>query len=135
MQEKQNDEKLKIVFVGMPDMALVCLDNLLEKKFNIVCVVPPKKTHETFNFFKGFVESRNLKLFEFIESPNEASYVEKLGELNADIGVVCSYNYLLKKEFLNTTKMGYINCHPSLLPDYRGAAPYFHIINKLVKTI
>ena len=25
--------------------------------------------------------------------------------------------------------MGYINCHPSLLPYYRGAAPYFHVIN------
>jgi len=25
--------------------------------------------------------------------------------------------------------MGYINCHPSLLPYYRGGAPYFHIVN------
>ena len=29
-------EKLKIVFVGMPDMALVCLSRLLEENFNIV---------------------------------------------------------------------------------------------------
>lgn len=123
------DNKLKIIFVGMPDMALVCLTNLLEKKFNIVGVVPPKKTHETYSYFKQFVELRNLNLIDFESSCNEASCIEKIKALDADIGVVCSYNYKLSKEFLKTTKMGYINSHPSLLPNYRGAAPYFHIIN------
>ncbi len=122
-------EKLKIIFVGMPDMALVCLSNLLEKNFNIIAVVPPKKTHETYYFFKNFVLSKNLNLIDFNSSPNEDSCIEKIKNLNADIGVVCSYNYKLSKNFLSSTKMGYINCHPSLLPYYRGASPYFHIIN------
>ena len=87
------DKKLKVVFVGMPDMALVCLTNLLEANFNIVGVVPPKKTHETYPYFKQFVEFRKLNLIEFEESCNEQNYIKKLSELNADIGVVCSYNY------------------------------------------
>ena len=122
-------EKLKIIFVGMPDMALICLSNLLEKDFNIVGVVPPKKNHETYEYFKQFVNFKNLNLIEYENTCNEDICIEKIKKLNADIGVVCSYNYKLSKEFLSTTKMGYINSHPSLLPHYRGAAPYFHIIN------
>lgn len=123
------EKKLKVVFVGVPDMALVCLNNLLERGFNIVGVVPPKKDHDTYNYFKKFVENKNLNFIEFDGSANSNECVEKVKALEADIGVVCSYNNLLKKDFLSTTKMGYINCHPSLLPYYRGAAPYFHIVN------
>ena len=49
-----NKEKLKVIFVGMPDMALVCLSELLDKEFNIVAVVPPKKSHETYRYFKEY---------------------------------------------------------------------------------
>ena len=123
------DKKLKIVFVGMPDMALICLSNLIEANFNIVGVVPPKKNHETYPYFKQFVELRGLNFLDFDGSCNDKDCIEKISALNADIGVVCSYNYKLSADFLNTTKMGYINSHPSLLPKYRGPAPYFHIIN------
>ena len=124
-----NNKKLKIIFVGMPDMALVCLPNLIDKGFNIVGVVPPKKNHETYPFLKQICSFRNLNFLDFDKSCNEESYVEKIRALNADVGVVCSYNYKLSTEFLKTTKLGYINCHPSLLPNYRGAAPYFHVVN------
>ncbi len=122
-------EKLKIVFVGIPDMALVCLDNLLKKNFNIVCVVPPNKTHETYSYYKEFIDNKNLKLVDFENSPNEQKTIDEIKALDADIGVVCSYNKLLSKNFLSTTRLGFINCHPSMLPYYRGAAPYFHVIN------
>lgn len=126
---EENKKKLSIIFVGIPDMALVCLTNLLAKNFNIVGVVPPKKTHETYEFFKNFVKSNNLNFIEYENSPNDPDCINQIKELNADIGVICSYNYRLSNAFIKTTKMGYINCHPSLLPDYRGAAPYFHIVN------
>ena len=122
-------KKLKIIFVGMPDMALVCLANLLKEKFNIVGVVPPSKNHETYNYFEQFVKYHNLNLIEFDKSCNEETCIQKIKDLKADIGVVCSYNYKLSKDFLETTKMGYINSHPSKLPYYRGASPYFHIVN------
>ena len=61
--EKLMDNKLKVVFVGIPDMALVCLENLVRNSFEIVAVVPPKKNHETFAFFKQFVEAKNINFF------------------------------------------------------------------------
>lgn len=123
-----NKFKPKIIFVGTPDMGLICLNSLLENNFNIVAVVPPLKSHSTHESFKKYALSKNLNLVEFEKTPNEKEYIEKIKSYNADIGVVCSYNVLLSKEFLTTTKFGYINCHPSLLPCYRGAMPYFHII-------
>lgn len=122
----ENNKKLKIVFVGIPDMAIICLNNLLEQGFDIVAVVPPDKKHDTYDFFKKFVLSKNLNLLEFEKSPDET--IDSIKSLNADIGVVCSYNEKLSCDFLNSTKFGYINCHPSLLPEYRGASPYFHIV-------
>ena len=122
-------DKLKIVFVGTPDMALVCLDGLTKKKFDIVAVVPPNKNHAMYSVFKNFTLEKRLNFIDFAQSPNEPQCIEKIKALNADIGVVCSYDFKLSPEFLKTTKMGYINCHPSLLPDYRGPMPYFHIIN------
>lgn len=127
--EKLKNGKIKVVFVGIPDMAIVCLNNLLAAKFNIVGVVPPKKSHEAFSFFKQFVLDKGLNFIEFEKNPNDIDCLEKIRALDADIGVVCSYNNLLTREFLETTKMGYINSHPSLLPEYRGANPYFNIIN------
>ena len=123
------NKKLKIVFVGIPDMALVCLANLAQKKFDIVGVVPPESTHNAYYFFKDFVAQYNLNFIPVDKTSKEKQCVDKIKYLNADIGVVFSYNKRLSKEFLSTTKMGYINCHPSLLPYYRGAAPYFHIVN------
>ncbi len=127
------DRRLKIVFVGMPDMAYVCLSNMLAKKFNILCVVPPNKSHNTYPAFIQYVESQGLKVINFNKNPNEPDCINTIKELNADIGVVCSYNYKLSKDFLSTTRLGYINCHPSILPDYRGAMPYFHIIKNAEK--
>lgn len=121
-------KKLKIVFIGTPDMAIICLDNLLKNNFDIVGVVPPLRDNLSYNLFKNFVLDRRLNLLEFKNSPNEKEYIEKIKSLNADIGVVCSYNTKLSLDFLKTTKLGYINCHPSMLPDYRGGMPYFHII-------
>lgn len=121
----------KIVFVGMPDMALVCLNRLFRDKFNIVAVIPPHKSNPSSQTIKIYAEAMGLNVYEFENSPNENEFVEKIKNLEADIGVVCSYDILLSKDFLNTTREGYINCHPSILPEYRGANPYHHIIRNM----
>ena len=42
---------------------------------------------------------------------------------NISLGVVVAYGQILKKDFLDIAKYGWINIHYSLLPKYRGAAP------------
>ncbi len=131
---QNSSEKIKIIFCGMPDMATICLHNLVQKNFEISAVIPPPNSNPTASGFINFARSLALEVFEYDENPNTEDLIEKIAAKNADIGVICSFNHKLGRDFLNTTKMGYINCHPSLLPMYRGANPYFHIINNGEKT-
>lgn len=132
--DKTSDEKINnsfpsILFIGMPDMATVCLNELIGLNFNIKAIIPPKNSSLAGFTIKDIAKNRNIPVLEFEKSPNEPAFIEQIKNLNCDIGVICSFNHKLSKDFLNTTHDGFINCHPSLLPNYRGANPYFHIIN------
>jgi methionyl-tRNA formyltransferase len=52
-----------------------------------------------------------------------------------DFGVVVSFGYFIPRSLLQQFKIGSVNVHPSLLPQYRGAAPIQHsILNKEKET-
>lgn len=109
-------------------MALVCLSKLVNAGVNIVAVVPPEKSSPTYDFFMQFALSMNLRVISYDSSLKEKLFLNKIKALDADIAVVCSYNKLFPKELLGLTKDGFINTHPSLLPNYRGGNPYSHVI-------
>lgn len=123
-----NKYQKRVLFVGMPDMALVCLSKLVSDGFNIIGVVPPHKSDATYNLMCSFTKSVKLPLITYENSLDEIDFLHKIRQLNADIAVVCSYNKKFPPEFLKTVKVGFVNCHPSLLPQYRGANPYSHVI-------
>lgn len=128
MQNSVNQNP-SILFIGMPDMATVCLNKLISLNFNIKGLIPPDKSNTGRYTLIETAKSRNIPVFEYEKTPNEPDFIKKIEKENFDIGIICSFNHKLSKDFLNTAKDGFINCHPSLLPDYRGANPYFHIIN------
>lgn len=124
---KKNYTK-RILFIGMPDMALVCLSKLVEKGINIVGVIPPPKNDPTNKLLTSTAKNFGLKVIQYSNSLTDIDFLEEIKSLNADIGVVASYNRKIPKELLTLTKDGFINLHPSLLPNYRGANPYSHVI-------
>ena len=117
----------KILFVGMPDMAVVVFKRLMDKGYNIIGIVPPEKTDATFYTMKTLSDYFKIPLFEY-DKISDPKFLKSLKKLNADIGVVCSFNKKLPPEFLKTTRDGFLNCHPSLLPYYRGGNPYSAVI-------
>ena len=123
----ESSYKKRILFVGMPDMALVVFKKLMEKRFNIVGIVPPAKADSTYTTMQKIAEHFNIPLFSY-DNINDTKFLKTLKKLKADIGIVCSFNKKLPSEFLKTTKDGYLNCHPSLLPNYRGGNPYSAVI-------
>lgn len=48
-------------------------------------------------------------------------FLQKLEEVNADIGICFSYDLIIKKEILDMFRMGIFNLHGALLPKNRGA--------------
>ena len=123
----KNTFKKRILFVGIPDMAYIGLDGLLMAGVNIVGVLGPKKDHNMYFDFRNFVLSRRLNFVEYDEL-DEPQLIQKIQDLNIDVAVVCSFNYKIPKVFINSTKDGFINVHPSLLPKYRGGNPYSRVI-------
>lgn len=126
MSEKKY--KKRVLFIGMPDMAIVCLNKLVAKGINIIGVVPPEKTDPTNKLMVNTAQNLGLDIIEYNISLSDKGFLQRIKNLNADIGVVASFSRKLPKELLQLTKDGFINLHPSKLPDYRGANPYSHVI-------
>ena len=117
----------RVLFIGIPDMAYICLDGLLQAGVNIVGVLGPKKSHSTYTNFRQFALSRKMNFIEW-DSLKDENFLQELKNLNLDVAVVASFNYKIPKEVLDIPKYGIINIHPSLLPKYRGGNPYSSVI-------
>ncbi len=117
----------RIIFAGMPDMGYVCLNKLITSGVNIVGIIPPKKTDKTYAQFLEFTSSYDIPIIKF-DNLDDPDFIQKIKDLNADLGVVCSYNHKFPKVLLDAVKGGFLNVHPSLLPEYRGPNPYTNVI-------
>ena len=53
-----------------------------------------------------------------------------LHDLEVDLGLVFAYKNIIPSSFLSQPKYGFLNIHPSLLPQYRGPSP---IASPLIK--
>lgn len=109
-------------------MANVCLNRLIAENIFPCAVILPDKSVSGRELIATMAQNNKIPIFEYQNSPNEPEFIEKVKSLNADLGVMCSFNHKLSEEFLKTTQDGFINCHPSKLPEYRGGNPYYHVI-------
>lgn len=124
----QTNFKKRILFIGMPDMGLVCLAKAVAERVNIVACVPPDKNNGTYKLFCDFAKKLDMNIIPYENSLSDEDFIKKITDLELDLAVVCSYGKLFPEVFLNTTKDGFVNVHPSLLPRYRGGNPYSHVI-------
>tara|TARA_Y100000815_G_scaffold196070_1_gene179569 strand:- start:29 stop:949 length:921 start_codon:yes stop_codon:yes gene_type:complete len=118
----------KIVFMGTPEFSVPTLDALIKNKFNIVGVYtqPPKKSKRGQKINASPIEEfskKNKINFRNPTSLDNREEFEIFKELSPDLAVVVAYGQIIPKNFLGTTKFGFINIHASLLPKWRGAAP------------
>jgi methionyl-tRNA formyltransferase len=118
---------MKIVFMGTPDFAVESLKNIVESGFEVVGVVtmPDKNSGRgqklTFSPIKVYALSQHLRLLQPEKLKNE-DFLAELRSLNANIQVVVAFR-MLPEAVWDMPKLGTINLHASLLPNYRGAAP------------
>lgn len=74
-----------------------------------------------------FIKSLKLKEIN-ARSVNSKEFYRAVLKLNPDIILVGSWSEKFKKPIIELPKVGTINCHPSLLPRYRGPNPYMRVI-------
>ena len=120
---------LNIVFMGTPDFAKESLKQVYEKGYNILGVVTnvdkPKGRGMKMipTPVKEYAIEKNIPVFQPEKVRNNPEIIDTIKKLNPDVICVVAYGKILPKELLDIPKLGCINVHGSLLPQYRGAAP------------
>ncbi|MBU2573815.1 MAG: methionyl-tRNA formyltransferase [Elusimicrobia bacterium] len=118
--------KLRIVFLGTPDIACGFLSRMAEDGCHIAGVIsrPDRPRGRGLKLCCPPVENKARELrFKTFQPHSDEEFAGTLSELQPDLGVVVAYGRLIKKEALAQARLGFINVHFSLLPKYRGAAP------------
>ena len=122
-------EKLNIIFAGTPDFAANHLQALIDAECNVVAVYsqPDRPAGRgkklTASAVKEVALANDIAVYQ-PENFKQVESVEQLKSLNADLMIVVAYGLILPTSVLTTPRLGCLNVHGSLLPRWRGAAPF-----------
>jgi len=120
---------MKIVFMGTPDIAATCLEKLMADGFDVAAVYtqPDRPKNRGMKLAFSPVKEVALKYDLPVYQPEnfrDAETVQTLKDLQPDVIAVVAYGRILPQSVLDIPSKGCINIHASLLPSYRGSAPY-----------
>ena len=119
---------MKIVYMGTPEIAKVCLEKLYTEGFDIAAVYTKPDTPKNRGMkhiaseVKTYAQSVGLPVYQ-PETFRDDAVVEELKGLAPDLILVVAYGKILPQRVLDIPKFGCINMHASILPELRGAWP------------
>ncbi len=120
---------MKVVFMGTPDIAATCLKKILSDGFEVVGVYtqPDRPKGRGMKMVASPVKevalAQGIPVFQ-PENFRADETVEELKALAPDVVAVVAYGRILPQRVLDIAPKGFINIHASILPRYRGSAPY-----------
>lgn len=118
---------LRIVYMGTPDFAVLPLKKIVEAGHQVVGVVtnPDKPAGRGQQLqesaVKKYAREIGLKILQ-PEKFRDETFLQELAALKADLQLVVAFK-MLPEVVWSMPRLGTVNLHASLLPDYRGAAP------------
>ena len=120
---------MRVVFMGTPDIAATCLNKILSDGFDIVGVYtqPDRPKGRGMKLVASPVKELALQHGIPVFQPENFradETVEQLRSLQPDVLAVVAYGRILPQRVLDIPTKGAVNIHASLLPQYRGSAPY-----------
>jgi len=120
---------MRVVFMGTPDIAATCLNKILADGFDVVGVYtqPDRPKGRGMKLVASPVKQialeRGIPVFQ-PENFRDDETIEQLQMLQPDVCAVVAYGRILPQSVLDIPTKGCVNIHASLLPQYRGSAPY-----------
>ena len=120
---------MRVVFMGTPDIAATCLKKVLEEGFDVVGVYTQPDRPKgrgmkmVYSPVKEVALDKGIPVFQ-PQNFREDETVQDLAGLQPDVVAVVAYGRILPQSVLDIPKYGCINIHASILPQYRGSAPY-----------
>jgi len=120
---------MRVVFMGTPDIAATCLNKIIADGFDVAAVYTQPDRPKNRGMKLAFSPVKEVALTHEIpvyqpENFREEETVQQLRELKPDVVAVVAYGRILPQNVLDIPPKGCINIHASLLPQYRGSAPY-----------
>lgn len=126
--------------MGTPDIAATCLKKILADGFQVVGVYtqPDRPKGRGMKLVaspvKLVAQEAGIPVFQ-PENFREEETVQQLRDLQPDVCAVVAYGRILPQKVLDVPTLGCINIHASVLPKYRGSAPYqWAVLDGLTET-
>lgn len=119
-------KKVRIAFLGTPEISAYVLENLINGGYNVVAVISQedkivdKKGNLKPTPTKIIAQKYNIPCYQFDKI---RLHVDEVRNIDIECIITLAYGQLISHEILEMPKYGCINLHGSLLPKYRGAAP------------
>ena len=120
---------MRVIFMGTPDIAATCLNQILADGFEVVGVwtQPDRPKGRGMKMVmsptKEVALANDIPVFQ-PENFRADEDVQALRDLNPDVVAVVAYGRILPQRVLDIPTKGCVNIHASILPQYRGSAPY-----------
>ncbi len=131
---------MRVVFMGTPDIAATCLKKILADGFEVVGVYTQPDRPKgrgmklVFSPVKEVAIANKIPVFQ-PENFRSDEDVQALRDLKPDVCAVVAYGRILPQRVLDIPTLGCVNIHASLLPQYRGSAPYqWAVLDGLTET-
>ncbi len=121
----------RIVFMGTASFSLEVLKMLIEEKYNVVGVVsqPDRYVGRKKVLTMPDVKVEALKYnIPVIQPQRIKEDYQDILDLKPDLIITAAYGQIIPKVLLDAPKLGCVNVHASLLPQYRGGAPVHQAI-------
>ena len=119
---------MKVLFMGTPDFAVPTLDSLVKNGYDVIGAVtqPDKPRGRGYQLtpppVKVYATEKNIPVYQPATLKGE-EFAALLADIDPEVIVVVAYGKILPQNVLDYPKLGCVNVHGSLLPEYRGAAP------------
>ena len=125
---------MKIIFAGTTDFAVHHLDliNGSPHQVSMVLTQPDRRSGRGRTKkptpVKVYSEKNSLEVYqpENLKKSNET--IGMIKEREADLLLVVAYGQIIPKDILDIPRLGSVNVHASILPEWRGASPIEHMI-------
>ncbi len=124
---------LRLAYAGTPEFAVPALQALANSRHHLDLVItqPDRRAGRgrklTASPVKQVAESENIPVLQ-PDDINLPEILVKLRDLQLELLVVAAFGQLFSAELLALPKLGCVNIHASLLPQWRGASPIQHAI-------
>ena len=122
-KDRSDSEFVKIIFFGNHTVGVRALEAIREKDELVGAIAHPPDSEDGVRYESVYEYCRRSGIVVVRGRPSEPDVHSFIEGTAADLVWITDYRYLLPTEILRLGKLGAVNLHPSLLPQYRGRAP------------